>query len=304
MQKTVVLTGGGGFLAGHIARAFDAAGWRTTGIGRSDPNHQAGRFAAFHFDDLSDPKRIASIFERDGPEALVHLAAPASVPESVRNPREDFRAHVMPTLNVFEAVRIARGPIRVVLISSAAVYGNPDSLPVSESAPLAPISPYGFHKVHQELLLDEYAAIHGVRGCKARLFSTYGENQRRLAVWDIARRAIGGETTVMGSGDETRDYLYAGGAGRAIVIIAERGELRGEAINVSSGEEVSIRGLAAEIFRLAAVNGEPRFTGETLPGSPSRWRADISRLLALGFEPPSWSSGLGRTIEWILQMSS
>ena len=299
MQKSAILTGAGGFLAGHAASAFAAAGWRVVGIGRSDPNHQAEHLAEFHLNDLSDVDRIVTIVERSAAEALVHFAAPASVPDSLRSPAHDFRAHVMPTINVLEAVRLAGAAVRVILVSSAAVYGEPQSLPVAEDAPLAPISPYGFHKLHQELLVDEYVRLHGLRACKARVFSAYGEFLRRLAVWEIARRALGGDYHVRGTGDETRDYLYAGDCGRAIALMAGRADCRGEAINVSSGQEVPMRVVASEIYAAAGIAAPPQFTGETMPGSPAHWRADVRRLRALGFDPPPWSNGLARTIRWI-----
>lgn len=289
MSKTVVLTGAGGFLAGHFAGAFAAAGWQTIGIGRPE---------------LASPGGVRAVIERHAPDALVHLAGPASVPKSLLDPHADFVGQALPAANVFEAVRLAGAPVRVVLISSAAVYGDPASLPVGEDAPLAPISPYGFHKLHQELLLDEYVRLHALRGCKVRVFSTYGENLRRLAVWEMTRRALAGDRHVFGTGEETRDYLYAGDAGRAVVAIVENAEFRGEAINVASGDEISIRELAFEVYRLAGIDQPPQFTGEALSGSPVHWRADVTRLRALGFEPPSWSSGLARTVEWIRDGSS
>jgi UDP-glucose 4-epimerase len=299
MSNTVLITGAGGFLGGHVASAFSAAGWRTIGVGRTDPNRQAERFDAFDLHDVADTEHNISLLERYAPDAIVHLAAPASVQQSLRNPLADAQGHFVPTAGLFESVRIAGIRPRVILVSSAAVYGDPQQLPVREDAPLAPISPYGFHKVQQELLLDEYVRVHGFRGCKARVFSTYGENLRRLAVWDIARRAFAGDFTVYGSGDETRDYLYAGDAARALVCLAERAECRGEAINVASGEAVTIRKLAEEIFHAAAIDATPRFNNEALAGSPRRWRADISQLERLGCSPAQWSSGLQRTINWI-----
>jgi UDP-glucose 4-epimerase len=298
-MRTVLITGAGGFLAGHVAGAFASAGWRTTGVGRTDPNRQAARFDSFDLHDVADTEHNISLLERYTPEAIVHLAAPASVQQSMRNPLADVHGHVLPTAGLFESIRIAAIETRVILISSAAVYGDPAQLPVNEDAPLAPISPYGFHKLQQELLLDEYVRIHGLRGCKARIFSTYGEHLRRLAVWDIARRALAGHYTVYGSGDETRDYLYAGDAARAICCLAESAECGGEAINVASGEAVTIRALAGEIFRAAGVDAVPELTGEMLPGSPRQWRADVSRLRALGCPPSQWSSGLQQTIDWI-----
>jgi UDP-glucose 4-epimerase len=300
MPKTVLLTGAGGFLAGHFATAFAAAGWQVIGVGRSDPLGQAASFSTFRLQDLGDLGRFTSLLTREAPAVLVHLAAPASVPGSLREPLADLLAHLIPTANVLEAVRRSRVEARVILVSSAAVYGNPTTLPVPETAALAPISPYGFHKVQQELVVDQYVALHGLRACKARVFSTYGENLRRLAVWEVAQRALAGKDQVFGTGEESRDYLDAVEVAKAIVCIAERAEFRGEAINVASGEEVAIRTLAAEIFRLAGAGGSPRFTGESLAGSPIRWRADIARLRQLGYPlQASWSSGLERTMQWI-----
>jgi nucleoside-diphosphate-sugar epimerase len=115
----------------------------------------------------------------------------------------------------------------------------------------------------------------------------------------MARRALAGDRVALGSGDETRDYLYAGDAGRAIALIAERAECNGEAINVASGVEVPMRTVAAEIYAAAGIAEAPRFTGQALQGSPTHWRADVRRLRVLGFDPPEWSNGLARTVKWI-----
>lgn len=283
-MPSVVITGAAGFLGSHSTAAFEAAGWRVIGANRPD---------------LEQHGRFLSILEREKPDALVHLAAPANVQQSLRDPRGDFDGHIAPAITVFDAVRLSRLPMRVVLISSAAVYGDPQSLPIAEDAPLAPISPYGFHKVQLESLLREYVELHGMRGCIARVFSTYGERQRRLAIWEMTRRALAGQHDVFGTGDETRDYLYAGDVAGALVLLIANAECNGEAINVSSGEEVSMREVAAKVYALAQIDGEPRFTGESMPGSPAHWRADVAKLRALGFAPPSWSRGLAQTIDWI-----
>jgi len=118
-------------------------------------------------------------------------------------------------------------------------------------------------------------------------------------VWEIARRALAGNMEVYGTGEESRDYLDAVDVARAVVCVAERAAFNGQAINVASGEEVSIRTLAAEIFRLLGLREGPRFTGQLLVGSPLRWRADVTRLRALGCETGAWAGGLARTVEWI-----
>lgn len=299
MPKNVLITGGGGFLGGHFASEFAAAGWRVEGVGRSGRTLPLSGFERFDIADVGDLEAIRSIIERSYPEVIVHLAAPASVPASITDSLADYQAHAGPTVALLEAIRRSGAMTRLILVSSAAVYGNPTTLPVDECAPLSPISPYGFHKMQQDLLIDEYVALHGARACKVRLFSTYGENLRRLAIWEITRRALARNPEVLGTGDETRDYLYGADIGRAIVCIAERAEFRGEAINVGSGQEVSISALAQTIFALTGFDALPRFTGIVPAGSPSRWRADTHRLRALGWVPAEWSGGLPRTIEWI-----
>jgi nucleoside-diphosphate-sugar epimerase len=188
-----------------------------------------------------------------------------------------------------------------VLCSSAAVYGNPRQLPVAESAERSPISPYGYHKVVKELLLEEYVALHGARGSTARIFSTFGPGLRHLAVWDIARRMLGEDFKLQGTGEETRDYLYIEDVAAALLQIVVSAQHRGEAINVASGTETEIRQLASLIGRalgLARID----LAGNSMAtvGKPVRWRADIARLRALGFSPSfSLDEGLSVTVQWI-----
>jgi len=299
MARTVLITGSGGFLAGHLAPAFTATGAHVIGVGRSDPDRQTSLFDSFHLNNLSDPGLILPLLDRYAPDTIVHLAAPSSVAQSVRAPLADLEGHFMPTARLLESIRISGARPHVLLLSSAAVYGNPAELPITEDAPLRPISPYGFHKLQQELLLREACELYDIPACTARLFSTYGENLRKLAVWDIARRALAGEPKVFGTGDESRDYLYAGDVAAAIVAIAAKSAFRGEVINVASGHEVSIRELAEAVYRTLGSRIEPHFTGEMLSGSPLRWCAAIDRLTNLGWTPPSWSRGLRSTLEWI-----
>ena len=298
-KRTVLITGAGGFLAGHSARAFREAGWRLVGIGRSDADRQSSLFDSFKLDDLSDAARIAGVFDKFTPSLVIHLAAPSSVPASLQFPLADFEAHVMPTARLYEAIRTSATPGCVMLISSAAVYGDPHQT-IDESTPLRPISPYGFHKLQQESIADEAYKLHNIRSLKVRLFSTFGEGLRRLAVWEIAHRALRGDTTVGGTGDEVRDYLYAGDIAHALVTIAERAEFNGSAINVGAGEGTSIRSLASTMFDILGIQQSPRFTGVAAKAMPKEWIAGVEKLRALGFAPRhSLRDGLTRTLEWI-----
>lgn len=258
-----LVTGHHGFLGGHVAATLAARGAQVVGAGRPE---------------LTIPSREFDELVREArPTLVVHCAGPASVPASLADPATDRAGAV----SVLEALLDRLGGARLVLVSSAAVYGQPDRLPVPEDAPLAPVSPYGRHRVEAErLALDS-----GVPLAIARVFSAYGEGLRRQVLWDVAQRALaGGPVELSGTGEETRDFIHAGDVAGAIAALAERAAFAGETINVGTGVETSVADLAELIVRELG-GGEIRFTGDERPGDPARWRADVTQLHALGFEP-------------------
>jgi UDP-glucose 4-epimerase len=199
------------------------------------------------------------------------------VPGSIDDPDADREGAVEALRSLLPRLE----SIRLVLVSSAAVYGDPLLLPVSEDAPPAPVSPYGRHRVEAEWLALES----GVPLVVARVFSAYGEGLRRQVLWDVAQRALTGEPiTLSGTGAETRDFVHARDVAAAIHAIAEGAAFEGEIFNVATGVETSIARLA-ELVTAELGGGEIRFSGIGRPGDPTRWRADITRLRALGFTP-------------------
>jgi len=260
---SVLVTGHEGFLGRHVLAAFAAARKSVVGAGRPELELASAEFAA--------------LVRETRPELVVHCAGPASVLASVEDPDGDRSA----TLDAIEAVLDAIGRARFVLVSSAAVYGQPEQLPVGEDAPLAPVSPYGRHRVEAEQLSRD----RGVPLAIARVFSAYGEGLRRQVLWDVSRRALaGGPVELSGTGAETRDFVHARDVARALAAIAERAAFEGEAYNVATGVETSIARLA-ELVTGALGGAEIRFSGARRPGDPERWRADIGRVRELGFEP-------------------
>lgn len=304
-NRSLIITGAAGFLGGYTSTMFSAFGWKTVGIDKQGfietTKHPAmPKFCRYYEIDLMDHKRIMDILGKDAPDTIVHFAGPANVGSSFRDPLMDFEMQTLPLLHLLEAIRISGVTCRVLLISSAAVYGNPVSLPINEDHRIMPISPYGYHKYHQELLLDEYYALYGVKACKARIFSTYGPGMKQLAVWDIAKRAIAGDYALIGTGKETRDYLYIEDIASALYSICENASFTGEAYNVASGMELSIIDLASKIYAALGVIEKPRVTGHIQEGNPTRWCADISRLKGLGFRQlKSFDEGLRHTVQWI-----
>jgi UDP-glucose 4-epimerase len=258
-----LVTGHHGFLGRHVASALAAAGLEVAGAGRPEVELPSAEFDAV----LRDAR----------PSLVVHCAGPASVPASLQDPEGDRSGAV----DVLRALVDRLGSARLVLVSSAAVYGQPERLPVAEDAPLAPVSPYGRHRVEAERVARES----GVPLVIARVFSAYGEGLRRQVLWDVARRALAGDPVELsGTGGETRDFVHARDVAGAIASIARRAAFEGEVVNVGTGVETSIARLA-ELVTRELGSGEVRFSGSARPGDPARWRADITRLRGLGFEP-------------------
>jgi len=196
---------------------------------------------------------------------------------------------------------IRRAGVSPVLLlpSSAAVYGNPATLPIAETAAAAPISPYGFHKAACELLAREAAECFGLRVAVCRLFSVFGPRQRRLLVWEVYRQLAGHGAAVEigGTGQETRDFLHVEDVCAAFLALARSTGKGCEIVNVASGAETSVAALVQGLKGAMGLEKPLVCRGVSRPGDPLHWRADISRLRALvpGWEPRSLASRLSET---------
>lgn len=283
-SETALLTGATGFLGRQVARELSQAGWSVVGIAtRARENAPMEHLTAYHALHLPSPE-LEAVVRSSEPSVCIHCAGRASVDLSMTEPGEDFRAAVGVTQDLLEALRRFAPDCRLVYVSSAAVYGQPDRLPVSEDQPLNPISPYGFHRILCERLCAEYAAVYGLATISARVFSAYGPGLRRQLLWDVCRRALTeSELVLRGTGDETRDFIHGRDVARALIALAERGAGRGEAVNVATGTEQTVRSVATAILEEMRVDTPLRFDGAVHAGNPTHWRADISALNALGF---------------------
>ena len=288
----ILITGSQGFIGQSVGRYATEQGHTVLGIGRSSqPSHDwPGQYVQADVGQ-TDLSRIINQFV---PDTVVHAAGPASVQTSLREPFDDFRGSVVAWANLLDSVR--RSEVRPVVVcpSSAAVYGNPAQLPVSEEAPVAPISPYGFHKAACEWLAREYAECFGLHLVICRLFSVFGEHQRRLLVWDLYAKLVGPEPVVWleGTGEEVRDYLYVEEVVSAMLGLSADRSFRGSdgtfrIVNVAGGMPVMVRDLAEQLRTLLSSGKEIRCRGVARPGDPLRWWADVARLRTA---VPSWKS--------------
>jgi len=299
----LLITGISGFIGGSVGRYAEQTGHEVMGTGRAN---EVTKSWPSLYTQSAGAENLATIIRRFQPDVVIHAAGSASVGASVEEPLNDFRGSVQTSVEVLEAVRRSgRRPI-VVISSSAAVYGNPASLPVSEDAALQPISPYGFHKAACELLAREYAECFGLKVLVCRFFSVFGPAQRRLLVWEVYRQLTGPEQVVWlrGSGEETRDFLYIDDLAAALLALVENFETWQKdylLLNVASGVETSVLQLAEMIREAVAAEKEIRCRGQQQKNDPLRWRADISRVRTLlpRWRPRGLSDGLAAcTAAW------
>jgi UDP-glucose 4-epimerase len=300
MNRTVLIVGVAGFLGRYAAREFVRAGWRVVGIDDVPPENAPPEivYRRLHLPAPSFEELLAA----DPPDACIHAAGRASVPLSMTEPAADFYDGVVLTFFLLEALRRRVPACRVVFLSSAAVYGNPPSLPVNEAHPIAPLSPYGYHKRQCELLIEEFARLYAQPALVVRIFSAYGPGLRRQVVWDICSRALGAERLLLrGSGDESRDFIHAADVARALVLLVECAPSEGEIYNLATGRETTIRELAEVLLAHLGLAITAEFDGCSAPGDPRNWRADIARIQTLGFRPTvALEDGLRGAAVWTL----
>ncbi len=302
MNKKILITGSRGFVGQSIGRYALARGHEVLGLSRA--SQPASGWSGRHKRVDVGTDDITGILEKFKPDIVVHAAGAASVADSIQDPASDFRATAMTFVNVLDGVRRACVQPVVVQVSSAAVYGNPESLPVSENAPTVPISPYGHHKLFCEMIACEYAQCYGITSVICRVFSLFGPLQRRLLVWELYSQFAGANACVelQGTGSETRDFLHVDDLASAVLRIGKVAPLNvATALNVASGVETSTRSLAEEIGSVLPVKKQILCRGESRPGDPARWSADISKLQALigDWRPTPLHEALSRTVrDW------
>ncbi len=300
MSETVLLTGAAGFIGRAMARALASDGKEVIGVDMAPPENAPVASLA-RYAQLQLPHHgLEELIDEHRPFAAIHCAGRASVPLSFDDPGADFHCGTVVTFELLDALRRRVPGCRFIFLSSAAVYGEPDSLPVSELEPVKPISPYGFHKRQCELLCEEFASIYGMPTSALRIFSAYGPGLRRQVIWDLCYRLLTeGKLELKGTGAESRDFVHVKDIVRAAIAVLDNAEMVGEVYNVARGEEVAIRELAERLVAALGIEAEPVFDGVVPPGNPGNWRADITKLERLGFSPIiSLEDGLSSFATW------
>ena len=299
MQK-ILITGAAGFLGGHLTEHFASRGFTVGGLDAAPERCAPLDVLECYYQRDLPSNDLEQIIEDFAPDFCIHAAGSASVPASFEDPAADFQAGPVLTWHLLDALRRGAPACKTLFLSSAAVYGSPRELPVTEDTELAPISPYGFHKLLSCQVCREFAVLHGTKVAIARIFSAYGPGLRKQVVWDLCRQALtNGAISAQGTGAESRDFIHVADVCRAAEAVLRDGDMCAGIYNFASGDETKISELAATICSVAGSGCTVTFDGKVPEGTPLNWRADISRLQALGFSTSvSVEDGVRETVEW------
>ncbi len=294
----ILLTGVDGFIGGHLARALSAR-HDIVGLGTVRNEHYPVAPLRLPHPDLEG--LVAEV----RPDVAIHCAGPAAVGPSLADPESDFAGSVPVLFQLLDVVRRRRPGCRIIFPSSAAVYGQPETLPVAETARLRPISPYGFHKLVCETLLAEFREIYGLHATVLRIFTCYGPGLRKQLLWDVCMKAKSGAVPLSGTGEESRDFLHVADLARLVSLLVARPP-EAFVLNAASGQAVTVARVARLLLAgLGRPDLAPEFSNLGRPGDPGHWRADVSALAALGFTPQiSLEEGVTDYARWFTQALS
>lgn len=303
-QNVVLITGSAGFLGQYFSQHYFQRGWNVVGIDAfAAENVSTENLSSYYQIKLPD-SGVSSVLMSHKFDLCIHCAGSASINMSVEDPGTDFYSSTVVTFELLNALRLYAPGCRFVYLSSAAVYGNPETLPIEETGTeLSPVSPYGFHKLQCEKICSEFSSIYNIPTASARIFSAYGPGLRRQVIWDIIQKAEAESHIVLqGTGLESRDFIHASDIANAIACIGKNASMEGEVYNVANGLEITINDLAKLIVSKLSSHVTIEFDGKVPKGVPLNWCSDNSKLQSLGFESNvSLNEGITEFTSWALK---
>jgi UDP-glucose 4-epimerase len=233
-------------------------------------------------------------------DVCINAAGSGNVGYSFEDPLADYHSNSSAVARILNLLRIYQPRCKFIHISSAAVYGNPASLPVNEKNVCKPISPYGYHKWISEIICKEYYELFGMAISIVRPFSVYGEGQKKQLFWDLCKKLDqSDEVYLFGTGKESRDFMHVMDLAKLLLHIIQSSTFSCNIFNAASGIETSIADVA-DVFT-KYYNGKKKifFSEKEKTGDPSNWRADISLIKNIGYTPSIvFEQGIENYIKW------
>ena len=300
----ILVTGGAGFIASHIADAYVELGHEVVVLddlsrGKRENVHPKCRF---YHTDIRDRDAVNRLFLKEKPDVINHHAAQMDVRRGVREPLFDAQVNILGGINLIEA-SVANGTRRFIYAGTAgAGYGEPSRMPVPEDYPINPITPYGISKHTVEHYLFTFRFLYGIAYVVLRYGNVYGprqSSQGEAGVFAIFSEQLiaGVQPVIYGDGTKIRDYVYISDVAAANVAALDRGS--NEIFNISDGVETTDQEVLDLVNRLLGKSVQPKYVPRR-PGEIDRICLDISKAeRLLGWKPQvSLAEGARRTVDY------
>jgi UDP-glucose 4-epimerase len=298
----VFVSGGAGFIGSHLANRLHQRGHFVRVLDDLSSGDPAALDSGINLTrgDVRDIPKLWSLLQ--GVDVVYHLAARVSVPASILYPREYNDVNTGGTVSLLEACRDV-GVKRVVLTSSATVYGDQAEQPVHEELPTRPAVPYAVSKMAAEQYLFNISKFSGFEAVALRIFNAYGPGQQlppvhAPAIPQFMHQILGGGSVmVFGDGKQSRDFVFIDDVVEALISAATAADIDQQIINVGSGVETSVRDLMTQIASVVGKKANVLYNSET-PGGIARLVADLSKARRLLDYSPSvdLTTGLHRLL--------
>ena len=304
--RQALVTGGAGFIGGHLVAQLVADGWNVRVLddfSTGNEDNLAGSVGRVEVvrGDVRVPEDVARAVE--GVEVVFHEAAVPSVPRSISDPWLTHSVNVDGTLQVLEAARHA-GVRRLVYAASSSAYGDTEELPKIETMTPNTLSPYALQKHCGEVYCRLYSELYGLETVALRYFNVFGprqdpESEYAAVIPRFACAALAGEPChIYGDGKQTRDFTFVADTVQANVLAADAPEASGSVINIATGKQISLNALWRAICEIVGLDLDPVYE-PARAGDVRDSLADLGRARRLlDFEPSvDFSEGLRLTIE-------
>ncbi|WP_144903884.1 NAD-dependent epimerase/dehydratase family protein [Halobellus captivus] len=310
----ILITGGGGFIGSNLVQGCLDAGHRVVVLDNLDPYYDLGikehnlevcretggnRFA-FVEGSTTDEELVEDVVSTNDIGVIFHQASKAGVRTSVKSPKAYNESNIDGIVTVLEAAA-DHGVERVINASSSSVYGVPEYLPYDEEHPNHPKSPYAVTKLAAEHYCNVYDDLRDVATVNLRYFTVYGPRMRpNMAISNFVSRCLNGEPPIIyGDGEQTRDFTFIDDIVEANLTLLETGEADGEAMNIGSNDNISIRELAEYV--VDETGADVDIVHEDAKDADARHtHADVAKAGALIDYEPSTDirEGVSKFIDW------
>ena len=304
MLKSVLITGGYGFLGRAVAGKYKLNEYRVVGIGHGNWTKTVHEY--FGFDDWYEAEISIHSLSclQDKFDVIVHCAGNGSVGYSTANPFQDYQKSVEVTANLLEYIRQHSLATKLIIPSSAAVYGLQNDNPLGLNLPLKPVSPYGFNKRIVEEMCECYSLNYGLRYAIIRFFSIYGPGLTKQLLWDACNKFMmdNGEAIFWGTGEETRDWINIDDA-LSLIKIASDCTISSLLLNGASGNRTTVKEVLELLRFELGSSKEIVFNNITRDGDPHFYHADVTSAYQLGWLPKKLlTEGIREYVHWYKQV--